>query len=205
MEPATELINQFDIDLRWSKNLWSSYDQIISDLWPGSKIKHLSNEDRKTHSEILLDKNLAIDTIIEIDGQQISIQEKFRRNRALSDLSRRVKIGWPDFTIETKNAAGTQYEEPGEYDHLFAQYYFYGWATRDDLGFEKWILLDVPKLKEEIIKSGGLEAIGKKFFNCDHGSSEFYAIPICRLYPAGVRSYKNKYPMTLIHGQDTFF
>ena len=72
-----------------------------------------------------------------------------------------VVPGVPDFTQEYRNAVGTQYEAPGEWFHLNAELYFFGWATSDESGLAKWVLLHIPRYKRLIEEAGGLDRIGK--------------------------------------------
>ena len=115
------------------------------------------------------------------DGSFITLQEKFRENSALKFL---------DFTQEYKNAAGTDNENDGEYFHLAAQLYFYGWADANNESFEKWAILDVLKYKLMIQDCGGIEKMGTLRTNEKHGMANFYCIPIRKLTKSFVTDYR---------------
>lgn len=161
---------------------------LYAQLFPGCTVQDLREAGNKVH---ILDKHFGIDTLISLpDGQWFTVQEKYRQNKYVRALSLRVDRKCPDFTQEFKNADGTQYETPGEWFTLASQLYFYGWASEDNASFEKWVLLDIAKYKLLVEKSGGLDAMGKKFFNREHGRSSFYCIPVLKLRPAFIASHR---------------
>jgi hypothetical protein len=152
---------------------------IYQRIFPGSTIEDLREHGVNVH---ILDKEFGIDALWHLEsGQWISIQEKYRNSAALS---------FGDFTIEYKNAAGTCYENDGEWFKLGAQLYFYGWANKNNSGFEKWVILDIPKLKQWIELHGGLERVGRLCQNRKHGKASFYAIPIQNLEPCFFADYR---------------
>lgn len=152
---------------------------IYQRIFPGSTIEDLREHGVNVH---ILDKEFGVDALWHLEsGQWISIQEKYREHAALSFL---------DFTIEYKNAVGTYYESKGEWFKLGAQLYFYGWANKDNTGFEKWAILDIPRLKQWIELHGGLEAVGVLNQNKKHGKASFYAIPIQDLEPCFFMDYR---------------
>lgn len=136
----------------------------------------------------VLDQMFGIDAVITLSsGATMTVQEKCRENKFLT--APRVEGYCPDFTQEYKNAAGTPHESDGEWFHLAAQLYFYGWATAQADGLAAWVLLDVPRYKLVVERSGGLNAVGVKYSNNLHGKASFFAIPVERLRPAFVASY----------------
>ncbi len=161
---------------------------IYQRLWPGSEIRDLREEGVKVH---ILDKHFGIDTLACFQsGQWISIQEKYRTHKFLVDKRYHVKPGTPDFTQEFMNAAGTQHEAPGEWFHLGAQLYFYGWANENNTGFAKWVLIDIAKYKLLVERKGGLGKVGKLNRNKTHGAATFYAIPVTELKEAWICDYR---------------
>ncbi len=145
----------------------------------GCEMQDLREDGFRVH---VLDKEFGIDTLAVLpSGQWLSIQEKYRRHAALRYL---------DFTQEYMNAEGTKHEAPGEWFKLGAQLYFYGWATEDESGFAKWVILDVAKYKLLVERAGGLSAVGIKRQNRQHGRASFFAIPIKRLEPAFIADYR---------------
>jgi hypothetical protein len=154
--------------------------RIYHRLFPGCEVEDLREHGVKVH---VLDKEFGVDALIHFQtGQWVSIQEKYRTHEALKYL---------DFTQEYMNAEGTQYESPGEWFKLGSQFYFYGWANKTETDFEKWAILDVARYKLLVERSGGLAALGTKQQNRLHGRSSFFAIPIKKLRPAFVYTYRD--------------
>lgn len=87
------------------------------------------------------------------------------------------------------NAAGTEHETEGEWFHLAAQLYFYGWANPKEDGFAAWAILDVVRYKMLVEEAGGLDRIGRLQRNTERGRANFYAIPMETLRPAIIRSH----------------
>jgi len=148
---------------------WAIYETI----WPGCKIDDLREQGIKVH---VLDKEFGIDTVATFaKGAFITLQEKYRKNTYL-------RFG--DFTQEYMNASGTEHEEQGEWFHLAAHLYFYGWANETETGFEKWLIMDVAKYKLLVEEAGGLDSIGELRQNNFHGRATFYSIPLKTIWPA---------------------
>ncbi len=141
--------------------------EIYKSIFPGCRVDDLREDGVEVH---VLDKEFGIDNLVTFEsGQWISIQEKYRKNEFL-------KYG--DFTQEYMNAEGTRYESEGEWFHLGAQLYFYGWSNQDESAFERWVLIDIAKYKLLVEKHGGLDKVGKLRQNNRHGRASFYAIPM---------------------------
>jgi hypothetical protein len=154
--------------------------RIYHRLFPGCEVEDLRKEGVKVH---VLDKEFGIDALIRFQaGQWVSIQEKYRSHAALKYL---------DFTQEYMNAEGTEHESPGEWFKLGSQLYFYGWANEAETDFDKWVVLDVAAYKLLVERAGGLPAIGTKRQNRIHGRASFFAIPIEKLRPAFVYTYRD--------------
>lgn len=154
-------------------------ETIYRSLWPGCAVEDLRAQGIDVH---VLDQHFGIDTLVKLDsGQSLTLQEKYRQYKYLVTPRLQVKPGVPDFTQEYMNAVGTEHEAEGEWFHLAAQLYFYGWAAEDESRFEKWALLDIARYKQLVEDAGGLPAIGQLIPNRTHGCATFYAIPIDRL------------------------
>ena len=154
--------------------------RIYHRLFPGCEIEDLRTEGVKVH---VLDREFGIDALIRFQtGQWVSIQEKYRTHKALEYM---------DFTQEYMNAEGTEHESPGEWFKLGSQLYFYGWANEAETDFEKWAILDVARYKLLVERAGGLATLGVKKQNRLHGRSSFFAIPIKKLRPAFVYTYRD--------------
>lgn len=163
-------------------------ESIYKELWPGCTVESLRDENKNVH---VLDKHFGIDKIITLpSGQWITIQEKYRQNEFLINTRFRVDERCPDFTQEYMNGQGTIYESHGEWFHLGAQLYFYGWANKAETDFENWVLLDVAKYKLLVEQSGGLHRIGQMRQNRKHGSASFVCIPVLKLKKAFVSTRK---------------
>lgn len=153
--------------------------KIYQKIFPGSEIEDLREKGFKVH---ILDKEFGVDMLLNLEsGQWLSIQEKYRTNYFLK---------FSDFTQEHKNAYGTENESDGEWFHLGAQLYFYGWANKAEDDFEKWFLMDIAKYKILIEESGGIEKAGIFNQNQEHGKSSFYSIHLDVIKSAWVTDYR---------------
>lgn len=138
----------------------------------------------------ILDQCFGIDGKLALpQGNSLYLQEKYREPEYLTTACLQVEPPWPDFTQEYMNAVGTDNERQGEWFHLAAQVYFYGWAKPELDGFAAWVLLDVPRYKLIVQDAGGLDAIGKLQKNDRHGKASFYCIPVYRLRRAWIYSH----------------
>lgn len=100
------------------------------------KIRIVKQKDHNLKNKFAaLDKDKGVDTILKLkDDSMIFIQEKTRRK------------SYGDLTEEYMNNPETG--EKGEYFHLYADYYFYGFANGDFTDYDFAYILNVPKLKE---------------------------------------------------------
>jgi hypothetical protein len=112
-------------------------DQLYHDIWgPLQKLERLSHGRKAPHP---LDKDWAIDVILQtIEGLTITIQDKFRKYKYYKEYNQ--------FTLEYENNPATH--EPGEFFHLVANYYFYGFATIEKQSFVSWKVIDLNPFKE---------------------------------------------------------
>ena len=102
--------------IAFAQKLRPAAEDIYLKLWPGCRVEYIRNADGTAHT---LDQHFGIDALVILrSGQYLTIQEKYREHAAL-------KYG--DFTQEWRNGDGSE----GEYFHLAAQLYFYGWAIDD--------------------------------------------------------------------------
>lgn len=168
--------------VRFQQKMRPAAVRIYQRIFPDCRVEDLREEGGRVH---VLDKEFGIDTLIHFSSDQwVSVQEKYRKNDAIRYL---------DFTQEYKNAVGTPHESNGEWFKLGAQLYFYGWANKAETDFEKWVILDIPKMKLLVEEAGGLDKIGSLRQNREHGRASFYCIPIKKLIPAFVYDYRS-YP-----------
>ncbi len=153
--------------VRFAQSMRSHAESIYQNVFPASSYSSVEGSDA--------DRLLGIDAVIRLrSGCRLTLQEKYRSLDAL-------KYG--DFTIEARNGDGSE----GEFGHLSAQLYFYGWGDADN-GFLQWLLIDVTQLKMLIDRLGGLAAVGQRMQNSIHGSSVFYCIPLETIMPAVIVS-----------------
>jgi hypothetical protein len=180
------MANSFD-DLtteKFRKRMRPHALRIYAFLYPNSKTEDLREDGVKVH---VLDKEYGIDTKTTLpSGMSFTIQEKYRDNDFLCDPRKQISPPVPDFTQEYMNAAGTPTESQGEWFHLAAQMYFYGWANGNLSDFAAWVLFDITRYKMLVEAAGGLERVGTLKQNCRHGKASFYAIPITSLRPAWI-------------------
>jgi hypothetical protein len=161
--------------------------RIYGQIFPGCKLEYLRRDNFDGHPKDdpdvhILDLEFAIDSLLRLtDGSFFSLQEKYRTYEHLKSFG--------DFTQEHMNGFGTKYETKGEWFHLAAQLYFYGWANEDQTDFEEYMLIDVVKYKLLVQAAGGLENIGTLQCNERYGRASFYGICIGELWPA-IITYK---------------
>lgn len=167
----------FEQDLAFERRMRPAVQEIFRGIFPRFEVAYT----REVPHLQQLDDLFAVDTILYLPtGQMVTAQQKCRRNHFL-------KFG--DFTQEYMNAAGTENEAPGEWFHLAAQLYFYGWANPQEDGFAAWAILDVIRYKMLVEEAGGLDQIGQLQRNTERGKANFYAIPMDTLRPAFIRSH----------------
>lgn len=118
------------------------YYQIIPALL---SINRFDKSDDERH---LLDREFAIDAELTLDnvssrlgGMLFTLQEKFRTSR---------KSAYDDVTVEYYNDPTSLIE--GDWFNLAAQLYFCGYASADELRFDKWIMLDWARVVLETYK-----------------------------------------------------
>lgn len=126
-----------------------------------------------------LDQQASIDSKVECSRTRVnfSIQEKYRTNDKLVFL---------DFTQEVFNDYGGEHQSDGEFKHLWADFYFYGWANKDETGFAEFFILDIKQYKMLVQKAGGLSKLpgAASQVNAAYGKALFYTIPLASLKAA---------------------
>jgi hypothetical protein len=113
-------------------------DELYRKIWgPLRRLERLShNREGACHP---LDREWAIDAVLQTEGGLIvTIQDKFREY----EYYRRYN----QFTLEYENNPATH--EQGEFYHLAANYYFYGFAAQDKASFISWKVIDLNRFKE---------------------------------------------------------
>ena len=130
-------------------------------------------------NDLALDQRAGIDSkLIFIPSQvSFSLQEKYRTHD---------KLRFMDFTQELYNAYGTEHQAEGEFLHLHATYYFYGWSNATETDFEQWFIMDIQEYKKLVLAAGGLSKIpgAVQHVNSTYGKALFYTIPLQFLAPA---------------------
>src|SRR5262245_13088356 len=105
--------------------------RIYQHIFPGCMVEDLRKQGKRDEDEDgvhILDRNFAIDSLLRMpDGSFFTLQEKYRTHEHLQNFG--------DFTHEFMNGYGTKRQEPGEWFHLGAQLYFYGWANEEKTDF----------------------------------------------------------------------
>jgi hypothetical protein len=171
----------------FNKKMFPCAVEVYQSIWPGSTVRDMRGEP--------LDKHYGIDLHwILPSGQYITVQEKYRKHKFLTDRTLKTSPPSPDFTQGYTRAVGTKNQSPGEWFKLAAQFYFYGWADDSERSFEQWVILDVLKYKLLIEEAGGFEEMKNRrecvwLENHEHGLTGFWALPILRLKRAFVYSH----------------
>lgn len=148
-------------------------------LWPGCRIERLSRTNGRVHE---LDKSFAIDTILHLpNGLPLTVQEKFREYN---------KAAYGDFTLEYMNDPETG--EEGEWFHLCADIYFYGYANKARNGWFRWYLLKILDLKLAIL-SGSIRLRGP-IPNTPPARANFYAAYWAQMHPDCILASYNPIP-----------
>jgi len=121
--------NPFWLDWKFNIDHQKAADNIYKQIWNIESIeRELGDLDRERGIDVKL--NL-------INGLTIEIQEKFRRPE--------YRHYW-QFTVEYQN--NPDMNEPGEFHHLSANYYFYGYSNGKS-GFSDWWIIDLNKFKDD--------------------------------------------------------
>jgi len=166
--------------------------KIYEQLFPGCQCHWFTPLNQEQPHEF--DKNYGIDVeIILPDEQVIFVQEKIRDFDAYVNPRIQVNPPSPDFTQEYMNGVGTPYEAPGEWYHLKADYYLYGWWNENETDIIDWKFFDVYRYKRLIQNAGDLKKIGGQYhLNTEYGNkSSFYAISFDDLDPVVVADKNN--------------
>ena len=133
---------------------------------------HRSSRDTETDERIsFMDRELAIDTFLYFnDGTILTLQEKTRKKAILERFG-------ADFTFEYYNDPRTK--DKGEWFKLAAQMYFYGYANANIDGYEKFWLLNVPKLRLFLKNNIGISTLESKYLrqNVPPAKANFFAVP----------------------------
>lgn len=145
-----------------------AFDEYFTDDFTVSKLDSLE-----------LDREASIDSKVECTRTKVnfSIQEKYRTND---------KLAFKDFTQEVFNDFGGEHQSDGEFKHLWADFYFYGWANKDETDFADFFILDIKQYKMLVQRAGGLSKLpgAASQVNAAYGKALFYTIPLSSLKPA---------------------
>lgn len=170
----------FDDTFSFNRKMQPHALKIYQRVFPGCTVEDLRKDGKRDEDKDgvhILDRKYGIDSHIRMpDGSFFTLQEKYRRHAHLKSFG--------DFTQEWMNGFGTKYQEHGEWFHLGAQLYFYGWTNEEETDFEEYLLLDIVKYKLLVHKAGGLDEIGTMQCNERYGRAAFYGICLGELKPA---------------------
>lgn len=122
---------------------------------------------------LIMDKEMAIDTFLYFDdGSTITFQEK---------VLKQSKQKYQSFTFEYQN--DPKVNEPGEWFHLTAQAYFFGYANEFETGFLQYWILDILQLRLFLKNQIGIEELKSRYLrqNPKPAKSNFFAIPFNRI------------------------
>lgn len=136
----------FKNDCIFSESMQPLTDEILKDSfnkilkYENIKITRLKDEKGQVH---LLDKNFAIDGIIELEsGMIFTFQEKIRRHKNKE---------FNDFTLEYLSNINKNIK--GEFFHLCSDFYIHGYANEGEKEIDTLRIIKVINLKEYINKN----------------------------------------------------
>lgn len=158
-------------DKNFEEKMTKYIDEIYKKLFGNRLINIYRSERNKENNQKLLfmDIELAIDTHLTfLDKSILTFQEKTRRNNFLK---------FNDFTFEYYNDPKTK--EQGEWFKLASQLYFYGYANKFENGYDKFWILNVVKLRTQLMNNYSLNQLESKYlrYNKFPAKSNFFAIP----------------------------
>jgi hypothetical protein len=163
-------MNTFEKTLSFNERLRTPAHRIIAKAFAQG---FLSRTRVLPLNDLALDQRASIDSKVEFVPSLVnfSIQEKYRTHD---------KLKFMDFTQEIYNAYNTEHQTDGEFIHLHAAYYFYGWSNEDETGFAQWFIMDVQEYKKLVLAVGGLDNIPKvkRVQNNAYGKALFFTIPL---------------------------
>ncbi len=164
---------------------------LIDDIYRqifGSKLIAIARSVRDSDNErtLFMDIELAIDTHLTFaDGSVLTFQEKTLKNS---------KKRYQSFTFEYYN--DPKAKDRGEWFKLAAQLYYFGYANAQETGYDQWLVLDIAKLRTEMMKGFTIKEIEKKYLRTNRKPSKanFFAIPFTILRGMdGVLVYESDY------------
>lgn len=169
-------MNAFEKTLDFNSRMKKPAHKIIREAFGR---KFLSKTRVVSLEDLELDQRAGIDSTILFMPTNVSfsIQEKYRTND---------KLRFKDFTQELYNAYGTEHQADGEFMHLHATYYFYGWANANETDFAEWFIMDVQAYKMLVLRAGGLGKVpgAVSHVNSAYGKALFYTLPLSFLSSA---------------------
>lgn len=169
-------MNAFEKTLDFNSRMRKPAHKIIRESFGR---KYMSITRVESLNDLALDQRAGIDSRILFMPTDVSfsVQEKYRTH----DM-----IRYMDFTQELYNAYRTEYQADGEFKHLHATYYFYGWSNANETDFDEWFIMDIQEYKMLVLKAGGLSKIpgANQHVNATYGKALFYTIPLQFLTPA---------------------
>lgn len=155
------------------------YKGLFSGLQEINRSERSNNDNQKT---LFMDTELGIDTILKFDdGTTLTFQEKSRKNYYLK---------YDDFTFEYFNDPKTK--ELGEWFKLASQYYFYGFARENNIGYSKFYILKVPDFRLYLKNDIGINTLKNKYLRTNKPPAKaiFFAIPFKEI-PTNCILYKS--------------
>jgi len=147
-------------------------DAVYDDVF-GNRLVSIERTDRDKESDsrlMFMDQELAIDTHLTFrNGSILTFQEKSRRYKY-------YKFG-PDFTFEYYNDPRTK--EEGEWFKLASQLYFYGFANQNELGYYRYWIIHVARLRTQLMSRYPIHWMEENWLrqNKPPAKSNFFCIP----------------------------
>ena len=159
------------IDKSFEEGMTKYIDEIYKNIFK-SRLTKIYRSDRNKENDkklLFMDIELSIDTHLTFtNGSVLTFQEKTRRNEYMK---------YNDFTFEYYNNPTTKDE--GEWFKLAAQLYFFGYANKNENGYDKYWILNIAKLKTRLMQHFTIDYLKKNFLrsNKPPAKANFFAIP----------------------------
>jgi len=158
------------IEKNFEEKMTKHIDQIYREVF-GDKLSKIYRSNRENQDDkklLFMDIELSIDTHLTFfNGSVLTFQEKTLRY---------TKQRFNQFTFEYYNDPRTK--EEGEWFKLAAQLYFFGYANKNESGYDKFWILNVAKLRTRLMSKYNMDDMHKFLrHNKPPARANFFAIP----------------------------
>ena len=157
------------VEKEFEEKMTKYIDEIYKKIFKLLVSIHRSKRDSEDEKLLFMDIELAIDTHLTFKNRSIlTFQEKTLRN---------CKRHWQQFTFEYYNDPATK--EEGEWFKLSSLLYFFGYANKEETGYDEYWILNVAKLRTGLMRNYTLKYLEENFlkYNKPPAKASFFAIP----------------------------